>query len=358
LFNLFGSSETINGLAGNGAVTSTVAGSILTVGAADRSTTFSGNIGGSLALQKTGTGTLVLSGANSHTGATTIDAGTMLVNGSLAAGSAVTVNSGATLGGSGNAAGSVTVNAGATLAPGNNGVGTLATGALTLAGTYECQLDGASADQLAVTGNLVLTGSTLAVSALGTAEAGVRVIASYTGTRAGTFGGTLPAGYGLEYDDTARQVKLTVPGGGDPYGAWASSKGLTAANNGKAQDPDSDGVPNLLEFYLAGNPLATDGSIQPRVTAMAAETVTFGFPRLDDAEASFPVQDFQIGTSLMPGSWTDVPVGAVGSNGPNGVTVAVDERGADPDWVTVVVPRALAAGGKLFGRLELSEVAP
>ena len=41
-----------------------------------------GGIGGSLV--KTGSGTLTLSGINSYTGATTVNAGTLMVNGSIA----------------------------------------------------------------------------------------------------------------------------------------------------------------------------------------------------------------------------------------------------------------------------------
>jgi autotransporter-associated beta strand protein len=71
--------------------------------------------GGSLT--KIGTGTLTLSGANIYTGLTTINAGELVVNGSIM--SAVTVNNGGTLGGSGTA-GSVTVKSGGILAPGGS----------------------------------------------------------------------------------------------------------------------------------------------------------------------------------------------------------------------------------------------
>lgn len=70
-------------------------------------------------LTKTGTGTLALDAANTYTGDTTVSAGTLLVNGSLAADSAVTVNGGA-LGGTGVINGLVTVNTGGTLSPGSS----------------------------------------------------------------------------------------------------------------------------------------------------------------------------------------------------------------------------------------------
>jgi fibronectin-binding autotransporter adhesin len=49
------------------------------------------------ALVKSGAGTLVLTGANAHTGGTTVSAGTLTVNGSLASTGDVTVNTGGTL---------------------------------------------------------------------------------------------------------------------------------------------------------------------------------------------------------------------------------------------------------------------
>jgi autotransporter-associated beta strand protein len=59
---------------------------------------------------KAGLGTVVLSNTNTYTGATTVSAGTLLVNGSTSSSSAVTVASGGTLGGSGTIGGAATVN--------------------------------------------------------------------------------------------------------------------------------------------------------------------------------------------------------------------------------------------------------
>lgn len=110
------------------------------IGANGASTTFAGKIvngSGSTAITKAGAGTLILSGANTHTGATNVNAGEFLVDGSLG-NTAVSVANGARLGGSGTLAGSVTANSGATLSPGsapNSGGALTVNGGLTLNGS-------------------------------------------------------------------------------------------------------------------------------------------------------------------------------------------------------------------------------
>ena len=68
-------------------------------------------------LTKNGAGILTLTGSNNYTGPTTVNSGTLLVNGNIT--SATTVRNTATLGGSGTV-GSLAVEAGGTLAPGNS----------------------------------------------------------------------------------------------------------------------------------------------------------------------------------------------------------------------------------------------
>jgi autotransporter-associated beta strand protein len=67
-------------------------------------------------LTKAGSGTLTLTNANTYTGATTVSAGSLLVNGALDALSTVTVASAAALGGSGTIGGSVIYSSGANFA--------------------------------------------------------------------------------------------------------------------------------------------------------------------------------------------------------------------------------------------------
>lgn len=78
---------------------------------------------GACSLIKEGAGTLALNGTASYTGPTLVNAGTLLVNGSLGSGSVVTVGINGTLGGSGTVNGATTVNG--TVSPGGPAIGKL-----------------------------------------------------------------------------------------------------------------------------------------------------------------------------------------------------------------------------------------
>lgn len=125
----------------------------------------SGDISGSgVGIVKNETGTLLLSGDSTYDGSTVVNAGALIVTGSLGTG-AVTVGSAtpATLGGNGTIGGSVSVSASGTLAPGlSPGILTL-NDDLTLAGTLAMEIDGLSAgsgyDQILLGGDGMLGGN-------------------------------------------------------------------------------------------------------------------------------------------------------------------------------------------------------
>jgi autotransporter-associated beta strand protein len=151
----------IGSLAGEGTVT--VGSAILTTGGDNTSTGFSGIIRGIGGLTKIGTKTFTLTGSSIYTGATTVMAGALVVNGSQP-GSNVTVSSGATLAGAGTVG--IIIAAGA-VNPGPIGSGTaiLRSGnAIFNAGsTFTVTLNGTTAgtgfDQLNVGGTVDLTES-------------------------------------------------------------------------------------------------------------------------------------------------------------------------------------------------------
>ncbi len=179
--------QTIGSLAGGGTTGGnvTLGTGTLTTGDAS-STIYAGTISGTGSLVKIGTGTFTLSGANTYTGTTTIDAGSLSVTGSLASPVIISV--------AGTLKGNSTINANVinkgTIAPGNS------IGTISIAGNYtqnagsvyqvEVNEEGQS-DKLNVGGTATLNGGTVAVMA----ESGIfRLRTPYTILTAGSVAGT------------------------------------------------------------------------------------------------------------------------------------------------------------------------
>ena len=169
---------------------------------------------------KNGDGTLTLSATNSYTGATTVDAGTLDVTGSIASSSLTTVNSGGTLIGTGTV-GDVVVASGGTFAPGAAGVAggsTTVSGTLTLGSgsNYLVAIDPAGASYANVSGTASLAGT--AVAAFDTGSYAVKqytilISAGLGGTTFDTFATTdLSPGFvaSLEYTSTDVLLDLTA----------------------------------------------------------------------------------------------------------------------------------------------------
>jgi fibronectin-binding autotransporter adhesin len=165
---------TIGSLQSDATGTTNLGGNQLTVGTTNQFSAYSGTIQGSGGSLKVAGGTLSLSNANTYTGGTTVNGGTLYVtnsSGSATGTGNVTVNSGATIGGSGAIAGNLTVNSGATLTPGVFNTRTLGVGgSLTLGGTLAIQLGGTNPggvisgyDQVKAAG-ITLSGATLSLS--------------------------------------------------------------------------------------------------------------------------------------------------------------------------------------------------
>lgn len=130
--------------------------------------------GNNLALVKASVGRLVLTASNTATGGTLVNGGTLEVNASLAS-TNVTVQTGATLSGTGPLKGALIVQAGGVLAPGIGGIGTLKlTNTLTLAGTalMEINKSAATSDKVQGIGSLTYGGTLVVTNLAGTLAAG------------------------------------------------------------------------------------------------------------------------------------------------------------------------------------------
>lgn len=189
--------------------------------------TFGNAIGGSGLVSKQGTGTLTLSGTNTYTGGTTVNAGVLVVNGSIASSVLTAVSSGATLSGIGTA-GNTVINSGGTLAAGDGFAGTSlnVTGSLAFqsGAIYMVQINPATSSFTEVTGMATLGGTTVkAIYANGSYVAKQYTIVT-AGSVSGTFGSVvdtnLPTNFHttLSYDPTHAYLNLVLnfvpPGGG------------------------------------------------------------------------------------------------------------------------------------------------
>ncbi|UYO38562.1 autotransporter domain-containing protein [Rhodopseudomonas palustris] len=236
-------------------------------------TSFGGVISGGGNLIKRGTGNLSLAGISSYTGATTVEAGTLSVNGSIAASSLTTVNAGAALGGNGTV-GTTLINGGA-LAPGNS-IGTLnVNGNLTFtaASSYMVEVSPTSADRVNVSGTATLGGATVNASfASGGYVDRQYTLVNATGGVVGTFGTlvntNLPSGFrsSLGYDANNAYLNLVLD-----YTPGPSPVINSGLNRNQTQ------VANALSGYFArtGSIPIVFGALTPAGLSIASgETAT------------------------------------------------------------------------------------
>ena len=217
-------------------------------------------------------------------------------------------------------------------APTYTGNTTIAQGKLVVAAAY-------LADSSTVTVN---SGAVLELNTAASDIVGSLVLGG-TNVGPGTYNASHPT-YGAYF---AGSGSIVV---GGAFESWAASKGLTGDDALPDADPDKDGIANLLEFVLGGepnptHPNANSAALLPTVSVDATDLV-FTFRRTDDSASYDPVVEY--GTALN--AWTEAQAGV------NGVVINEDNDfyGGATDRVIVRIPRTLAApGSKLFARLKV-----
>jgi autotransporter-associated beta strand protein len=263
-----GESETVNALEGAGTVTDSfdTASNVFTIGAANGSGTFSGNLGnGSLPnVIKTGTGTQILSGTDTYTGTTTINGGILQFN------------SDAAIGGTG---ASVTIAAGAIDAAGFAMDQTFL-GRITTASTGTAALDVADATNL----NFSAAGADLPNVSLG-AIAPV----SYTGTIT-PFGTTYMLGGGTS--------TLTLP----------NTNALTGANNVVISGTSSTIALSSANNY-SGTTTISSGTLQ----ALAANVFSPASDITINTGGNLDLHNFSQSIGALSGSGSVVNTSASGT---------------------------------------------
>ena len=297
-----------------------------TAAGAGYTATVSAALSGSAQLAKTDLGTLILTGANTYTGGTQVQSGTLLINGdSSAATGATNVVSGATLGGTGTIGGNVSFANGAILTPGSKAPGTLTIkGDLALAaGTqlaYELGqaniIGGALNDLVNVGGNLVLDGTlNVSVPAGGAFDVGVYRLFNYGGalTDNGLTLGTLPTTGATVQTSVAGQVNL-VNGAGLALNFWdgaAAPRGDGVVSGGSGTWQNHSGNDNWTNANGSINGAYADGAFAIFGGTGGTVTVDTSLGAVNSAGMQFAANGYTIdgGTLTLSGPQSIIRVG-------------------------------------------------
>lgn len=228
--NFNSSAPAIGGLRGTGGtvvISPSASASTLTIGSANENGLFAGNItqgaGKTGSIEKVGNGKLILAGNNSYTGGTTVTGGILSFNQARFADASI-VN----------------------VAP-----------AATLELTHS---------EIDVVGEFQINGVTQAAGIYGAIGSGAPIeTARITGTG---------------------RIQSTTGPSADPYEDWADDNSLAGADRAKSADPDKDGLTNLVEFALDGDPNSgtADGKSRSQVETISGEkALVITIPVLDGA---------------------------------------------------------------------------
>jgi hypothetical protein len=129
------------------------------------------------------------------------------------------------------------------------------------------------------------------------------------------------------------------------FDSWASNptQQLTAGvNDGPLDDPDQDGIVNLLEFALGGTPMVASLQVLPKLARSGGEWL-FEYDRNDFSRPPGITQVVEYSNDLV--TWTPVIIPSISSGN---VTIT---DGGSFDHVKVIIP---AQGTGNFARLKVS----
>ena len=318
--------------------------------------TLSGIIGGgtgTIALNKTAAGTVTLTGVNTYTGPTTIEAGIVTLNGSIDGSPLLDIKAGTTfhvltptgyalssiqtLTGSGTLTvdtGGLTAPFGSIITPGTNGtVGVLTvaigvgqfdiSGEVILTGAPSLNFDLAAA---ATSDKVDVTSSTLNIgegmfeiddfnfTTLAGYGPGTYTLIATSNAIVGTFGANVTGTIGgenalLTKGDGGTDIVLVVGGSLTDLQNWRMTYFGTTENTGDAAntfDKDGDGLANVLEYLLGSNPTLSSQFGDVSVSQVGSNLVLkYSRKKASLAEVTPQVET---STSLQTGTWVTTGV--------------------------------------------------
>ncbi len=152
------------------------------------------------------------------------------------------------------------------------------------------------------------------------------------------------------------QVTTVVLSGDNAYDTWAGGTFANAfpeGQRGAEVDFDIDGLNNLLEFVLGGDPTISQPGVAPAVVTASGDDLVVTFDRSDESELQPVAVKVQVSNDLV--TWNpadDIAIGNVSNAGPvggAGASYTVAENDAAPDTIVVTIPKGAAT--KMFGRV-------
>jgi uncharacterized protein with beta-barrel porin domain len=297
------------------------------------------NVGGTASLTTTA-GTTELIGTDGYTGATTVNGGILMVNGSIANSSLTTINTNGTLDGNGTV-GNLLVNSGGTFAPGQGTPSTSMTVAGNLAfqsgAMYLIALNPTTASIANATTATINGGTVEAFFNAGTYSAKPYDILHTTGGRTGTFTNLdafgLPAGFTANLSYTGTDVFLNLVAS---MGAGLGTGGLNT---------NQQNVANALNtFFNNGGTLPPSFST---IFGLTGSQLAQALSQLDgedgtDAEkGAFALMNQFLGLMLDP--FVD---GRTGSSGGGGLSFAPEQQASFPPDIALAYAGILKAPPK------------
>ena len=274
------------------------------------------------------------------------------------------------------------VNNGSTIAPGDaDSTGrtgkTAVTGALTLtSGSLAINIAGAAGASIAFTDALGQLKNDI-VAATGAVTLGgnlvVSLVESFTPTNTDTFtiitgssvtsnfanltSGRIALAGGASFLVNVNLTSVTLTdyqtGSSDPYLTWINNGWPALSDKSATGDPDGDGINNLMEYVLNGNPVLSSSAKLPALTADPTNLI-FSYTRRVDS-ASDTTQIFERSTNLS--DWTThTPITIPTTPGTTGFVTVGSPSGTAPDQtqtVSISIPKG--SDPKLFGRLVVTQ---